>query len=208
MTESATTRTRTRRPTVGVRWLLLAVALAVIAGLVWLAVPRPEPVPDVLDRARVIDRAESWTDIGVPYNQLTYRDGYRMDCSGFVSMAWDLPENLTTWRIPQVAEPIEKRDLRPGDVLLDHTSDNRHVVIFEKWANARRTRYWGLECTGQEGVMGSVRRELPYPYRINAEHYRPYRYVGMDGYWKQTPEDHRQPVEGYDGSETELAATR
>lgn len=176
------------------------VALAVVVGLAltaWLAAPKP--APGALDRDDVIERAQSWTEIGVPYSQLDYRHGYRTDCSGFVSMAWNLPENLTTWRIPLVAERIDKDELAPGDVLLDHTSDNRHVVIFERWANASRTRYIGLECTGQQQVMGSLRRELPYPYRINAKHYKPWRYVSMDRYWEETPQSSWQPVDGYRG---------
>ena len=37
----------------------------------------------------MISRGQSWVDKKVPYDASgkTY-DGYRMDCSGFVSMAW------------------------------------------------------------------------------------------------------------------------
>lgn len=188
---------RRRVPIAGQR-LLVAILIALsVAAAIWIAAP--QMTGGGLDRTAVIERARTWTDIGVPYNQLTYKDGYRMDCSGFVSMAWNLPENLTTWRIPLVAEKISKEDLRAGDVLLDHTSDNRHMVIFEKWADEERTAYVGLECTGQEGVMGSVRRTLPYPYRINPDQYEPYRYTSMERYWQETPEANRQPVKGYEG---------
>lgn len=175
--------------------IVVGVLVALLAA--WLGNVQPAAGP--LDPDDVVARARTWTDLGVPYNQLTYKGGYRMDCSGFVSMAWDLPENLTTWRIPLVAERVKKDDLRAGDVLLDHTSDNRHVVIFERWANAEKTRYIGLECTGQEGVMGAVRRQLPFPYRINEAHYKPWRFTGMERYWDEVPRSAWQPVEGYEG---------
>ncbi len=142
----------------------------------------------------VLARARTWTDAGITYDQLGYHEGYRTDCSGFVSMAWALPENLTTWRIPLVAEPIEKEELRAGDVLVDATSDNRHCVIFERWADPTRTRYWALESSGRPDLHRAVRRVVPYPYEINAEHYVPYRYVGMSRYYDEVPKGDRQPV--------------
>lgn len=170
---------------------LVSVLVLVAAGARLLAPTGPDP----LDRSAVIARAMSWAEAEVAYDQLGHTDGYRTDCSGFVSMAWDLPENLTTWRIPLVAEKISKNELQAGDVLLDHTSDNRHVVIFEKWANWQRTRYWAIELSGNDEIMKTVRRVVPYPYLVNQEHYEPYRFVGMDGYWTEVPKSARQPVE-------------
>ena len=190
-------RERGRSQQLRARLLFAALALALVVGGWYLSQDRSAS----LDRTVVIERAESWTDQGVPYSQTKHRDGYRMDCSGFVSMAWDLPENLTTWRIPLVAEEIAKDDLKPGDVLLDYKSEDRHVVIFEKWANDERTAYWGLESSGHPDIEGAVRRMLPYPYLINTKYYRPYRYVGMDAYWDKVPGSDRQPVQGYDGKE-------
>jgi hypothetical protein len=156
---------------------------------------------DAFDRAAVIERAKTWTSVGVPYSQLGYKDGYRRDCSGFLSMAWNLPENLTTWRVPLVAKEIKKSELLPGDVLLDATSGagGRHVVIFEKWADSAKQKYWVLESTGQDGVERAIRRVVPYPYRVNKARYKPYRFVSMDGYWPRMPVGHLQPVEGYRG---------
>lgn len=152
-----------------------------------------------LDRKAAIQRAKTWTSARVKYSQKGYRDGYRRDCSGFVSMAWDLPENLVTWRIPLVAKRIGKKNLLPGDVLLDHRSNSKHVVMFERWANKSKTKIWVLESTGQDGVERAVRRVVPYPYRVNKAYYKPYRYVSMDNYYKRIPKRDRQPVEGYRG---------
>lgn len=130
-----------------------------------------------------------------------YRGGYRRDCSGFVSYAWDLPENLVTWRLPLVTKRIGKSQLRAGDILLNHRAGPgaRHVVMFEKWANKRKTRYYGLEQTGQSGVDRAIRRVLPYPYRFQKSMYKPYRYVGMSRYYAKIARSQRQPVRGYRG---------
>jgi hypothetical protein len=89
-----------------------------------------------ITRSEVIARAQSWVDEGVPYSQTTwYQDAngsYREDCSGFVSMAWNLPISRTTWTLPEVATEISKSALQPGD-MLDYTAD--HVILFAGWKN-------------------------------------------------------------------------
>lgn len=154
------------------------------------------------DRRLVIARAYRWARMGVPYSQVRHLDGYRTDCSGFVSMAWGVPENLTTWRIPFVAKRIGKSQLLPGDVLLDIVSPpgGRHVVMFVKWANARHTAYTDLEETGQRGVHRAILRTVPYPYRVNQHRYLPYRFVSMRGYWGHVTRSDWQPVAGYRGA--------
>src|SRR5687767_7568992 len=47
-------------------------------------------------RKRAIERGFGWLDAGVPYSQSKYRAGYRTDCSGFVSMCWELGTSYTT----------------------------------------------------------------------------------------------------------------
>lgn len=154
-----------------------------------------------LDRKKAISRAKKWAGKRIKYSQRRHAGGYRRDCSGLVSYAWDLPENLTTWRMPLVAKRISKRNLQPGDVLLDFKSGGggRHVVIFEKWANKKKTRYWAIEQTGQRGVRRAVRRVVPYPYRVNKRNYKPYRYVGMSKYYRVMKRRDLQPVSGYNG---------
>ena len=173
----------------------IALASSIALGTLGTAAPASAAVrsPKSFDRKDVIKRAKSWTKRRVPYSQVGYRNGYRRDCSGFLSMAWGLPENLVTWRVPTVAKRIPKRALKPGDVLLN-VRGSRHVVIFEKWANKRRTKYWVLEQTGQSGVDSAIRRKVPYPYRYQGSMYKPYRYVGMKGFYKAIPKGDRQPV--------------
>src|SRR5438105_14469861 len=47
-------------------------------------------------RRSALDRGLRWFDEKVPYSQSRSHDGYRTDCSGFVSMAWQLGTSYTT----------------------------------------------------------------------------------------------------------------
>src|SRR5689334_16974232 len=53
-----------------------------------------------VDQATVLARAQAWVDQNVAYTQTCGHDPggyYREDCSGFVSMAWELTLSLSTW---------------------------------------------------------------------------------------------------------------
>ncbi len=53
-------------------------------------------------RAEIIKRAKNWVAAKVPYSMNAYwSDGYRQDCSGYVSMAWKLPGNEWTGSLRQ-----------------------------------------------------------------------------------------------------------
>ncbi|MFJ9460015.1 hypothetical protein ACIRST_33715, partial [Kitasatospora sp. NPDC101447] len=92
-------------------------------------------------RSQALVRAQAWVDQRVPYsvNGLTapyswWSDSqtggrYRQDCSGFVSMAWELKESPTTGGLPSYSTAINRSDLQPGDIL--NSSD--HVVLFAGW---------------------------------------------------------------------------
>jgi hypothetical protein len=139
---------------------------------------------DVFERAlddragageRALERAESWVEAGVPYSMDATRDGYRTDCSGFVSMAWGLPESLTTVTLPEVCRPIAASELRAGDVLLNTAPGSAgHVVLFDRWANPQHTAYIGYEQS--PGV--TKHHVIPYPYFPGHGTFEPYRYVG------------------------------
>ncbi|MEU9043220.1 MULTISPECIES: peptidoglycan-binding protein [unclassified Kitasatospora] len=135
-----------------------------------------------LTRAQIIQRAQSWVDQRVPYSMSRYwSDGYRQDCSGFVSMAWGLGSSQTTWTLPDVAERIGKNDLRPGDVLIYNNPANpqagSHVTIFGGWTDSSRTKYVAYEQTSP----GTRKRSTPYAYWNNSGSYVPYRYTGPSG---------------------------
>ena len=94
----------------------------------------------------IIDRALTWVDAQVMYSQAPpYRDGWRRDCSGFVSMAWKLTNTkpgLVTWTLDNRSHPIGWKDLRPGDALL---VPHHHVMLFSGWMNKNHSRACVME---------------------------------------------------------------
>ncbi|RSS79927.1 hypothetical protein [Streptomyces sp. WAC06614] len=132
-----------------------------------------------ISRSTVIARARTWVDAQVPYSQSDYRDGYRTDCSGLVSMAWNLGTNAWTGNLDTYADRISKNELRKGDMLLFHNASNpvsgSHVVLFEAWTDSSMTSYIGIEQT----PPNAVRRVIPYAYFKNSSSYIPYRYKNI-----------------------------
>jgi len=132
----------------------------------------PPAMPGCIAGATIISRAQDWVNAKVPYNQGATYQGYREDCSGYVSMAWDLGgPGRTTETLPGVSHPIAKADLKEGDVLLDVAE---HVVLFGGWTNAAQTEYMAYEET--KPGEGTVKRATPYPYWYNTAAFKPYRY--------------------------------
>ncbi|MFD6323813.1 peptidoglycan-binding protein [Streptomyces sp. NPDC058442] len=133
-----------------------------------------------ISRTDIIERARKWVDRKVPYSVSAFwSDGYRQDCSGYVSMAWNLPGNEWTGSLGQYAERIGKDELQPGDVLLFHNASDpyggSHVVLFGGWTDGARTTYVAYEQT----PPNTLRRTTPYAYWNNSAGYVPYRYKGV-----------------------------
>lgn len=134
------------------------------------------------DRATIINRAKVWLDAQVPYSMSEYwSDGYRQDCSGYVSMAWNLGTNEWTGSLDKFATRITKEELLPGDMLLFHNPANpnkgSHVVLFGGWGDESRTYYIAYEQTKPT----TRRQATPYGYWDNSTKYLPYRFNGVPG---------------------------
>ncbi|MCH0558867.1 peptidoglycan-binding protein [Streptomyces sp. MUM 16J] len=131
-------------------------------------------------RTDIINRAKTWVAAQVPYSMYAYwPDGYRQDCSGYVSMAWGLPGNEWTGSLDQYGVKITKEELQPGDILLYHNPDDpergSHVVIFGGWTDYTHTYY-----TAYEQTPPRTRRQItPYAYWSHSGAYVPYRYKGV-----------------------------
>lgn len=90
---------------------------------------------------QIVARAKTWVDNKVPYNQGAYRDGYRTDCSGFASYAWQVkksngqPDNPDGIRLANdYGVNISFSSLQPGDIINNMRQGNSgHVVIFVRW---------------------------------------------------------------------------
>ncbi|MEU4462850.1 peptidoglycan-binding protein [Streptomyces sp. NPDC024017] len=157
------------------------------------AKPTAAPKPTAITRTEIINRAKTWVAAKVPYSMSAYwSDGYRQDCSGYVSMAWQLPGNEWTGSLAQYAEKISKEELQPGDILLFHNASDpengSHVTIFGGWTDEAHTHYTAYEQTRPH----TRRASTPYAYWNNSTRYVPYRYKGV------TPEE---PVPGKDGGQ-------
>jgi len=130
------------------------------------------PLIGCIARTDMINRAEVWVVNKVPYNQAGDYQGYREDCSGYVSMAWDSAKpGHTTFTMSEISKEITKADLQNGDCLL---CASEHVVLFGGWADASHTQYIAYEET--RPGEGTVKRVTPYPYWYNTGCFIPFRY--------------------------------
>ncbi|MGW7101023.1 peptidoglycan-binding protein [Streptomyces sp. NPDC054883] len=135
-----------------------------------------------IDRSTIINRAKVWLDEQVPYSMNDYWwDGYRQDCSGFVSMAWNLGTNEWTGSLDKFAKKITKEELLPGDMLLFHNpsdpNNGSHVTLFGGWVDETRTHYIAYEQTRPT----TRKLATPFGYWNNATKYLPYRFTGVTG---------------------------
>jgi len=125
-----------------------------------------------VERSGMTSRAQAWVNAHVPYNQGGTYNGYREDCSGYVSMCWDTSRpGYTTFSMPSIANKITHNELQPGDALLCVTE---HVVLFGGWADSGHTQYYGYEET--KPGTGTIKSVVPYPYWYNTACFQPYRY--------------------------------
>ncbi|MFV0135801.1 peptidoglycan-binding protein [Streptomyces sp. HMX87] len=154
-----------------------------------------------ITRTEIINRAKKWVAAKVPYSMTAYwSDGYRQDCSGYVSMAWSLPGNEWTGSLGTYADRISKEELQPGDILLFHnTSDphaGSHVVIFGGWTDHTHTSYTAYEQTRPH----TRKQTTPYAYWSNSSRYLPYRYKGVVSATPDTAGPQAAPSTRYPGA--------
>ncbi|GAA2459566.1 peptidoglycan-binding protein [Streptomyces mauvecolor] len=135
-----------------------------------------------ITRAEIINRAKTWVAASVPYNMEAYwTDGYRQDCSGYVSMAWNLGTNEWTGSLDEFAVRTTRDALQPGDILLFHNPSNpnkgSHVVIFGGWTDHTHNYYTAYEQTPPR----TRKQATPYAYWKNSAKYVPFRYKSVAG---------------------------
>jgi hypothetical protein len=148
---------------------VLAMAAAVLVAVSTTLISTLPAQAATISRAELIARAKTWLTANnggpVPYSQSRYwgSEGYRQDCSGYVSMAAKLgaPGQRTVELYDTYSTGISATDLRWGDIVVDPngTGTTRHVVIFDKWADPYKTAYWAYE---QRDVHGTSHRVVKY----------------------------------------------
>jgi len=97
-------------------------------------------------------RALTWVKDGVPYDNTKIHDGYRQDCSGYVSFAWSLSRSYTTDNWRSFAGNIKFDDMQPGDALNNpEKGDLGHVILFMGWVDRKAGTFVGFEENGYYG---------------------------------------------------------
>jgi hypothetical protein len=93
-------------------------------------------------RRTAIARGFTWLDANVPYSQSRNFKGYRTDCSGFVSMSWELGTSYTTATFSSgggASHSIgDYGNLRPADALVRRSGGSGHIVLFLGWNDAQK----------------------------------------------------------------------
>jgi hypothetical protein len=139
------------------------------------------------DRKAILRRASKWIESPVSYSLTEYQDGYRKDCSGFVSMAWGLGDSITTAQIPPrssstaYAEPIAWEDLQPGDAVSKNTTSQvlgmtvGHVRLYAGKNSIGRMCFWEQTYFPGVSYWSGTQTHTYSQWRLQLESYTPIR---------------------------------
>ena len=95
-------------------------------------------------RVTAMQRGFSWLDANVPYSQSRSYKGYRTDCSGFVSMAWNLGTSYNTASFMGGGAPVRQvawDQMMPADAF----GKRGHIMLFLGWNDAAHKNACVLE---------------------------------------------------------------
>eukprot|EP00940_MAST-03C_sp_MAST-3C-sp2_P001179 g1179.t1 len=128
--------------------------------------------PEPITRNEILKRGLTWINNRIRYSQRRYHfdpyvgQRYRTDCTGYVSMAWNIDQiGSTSWvRGIKDAGPDENKlfksiacsELLPGDALVN----NGHIVLFRKWSNKEAGQFYVWHESGS--TSGTV-QDLRHP---------------------------------------------
>ncbi|MFJ8623689.1 ricin-type beta-trefoil lectin domain protein [Kitasatospora sp. NPDC093550] len=134
-------------------------------------------------RDQVIARARHWVEQRVGYSQTQWWSDsatggpYRQDCSGFVSMAWQLADSRDTSGLLSVADRITWEQLQPGDAL-DTPDGGGHVILFAGWTDKAKGvfRYYSESGGSRPASLATVNRGADQIARHPTATYVPLRY--------------------------------
>ena len=154
-----------------------------------------------ITRSEVISRAQKWVG-KVTYGQTEWPEGYRTDCSGYVSYCWKTtdtngnPKSYFVNTFSEIVKAINKEELKPGDALTNGKPfPHGHIALFESWVNEDHTKYWGYELCKGEGCKDQTNYwRIDYPYWLSSpgcEDYSPVRYLNIvDSETFRVPDDY------------------
>lgn len=77
-----------------------------------------------------------------------------IDCSGFISRCWNLPEKQSTNSLPSLCKPLPSvTDLKPGDIM---NAEGGHVILFAKWLDPDKSSALFYEASPYSKVISST----------------------------------------------------
>lgn len=127
-------------------------------------------------RKKAITRGLAWFDKKVPYSQSKSFEGYRTDCSGFVSMCWELDSSLTTANLisnNSSSNLLGSYDeLLPGDALVRRVGGEGHTMLFLGWNDTKKASACVVEQRSTKlGMQFHVRTSS----ELKSDSYKPIR---------------------------------
>ena len=114
-------------------------------------------------RNDIIARARNWEVLKVPYGSFdeddsnNMYDGYKADCSGFISYTWQLPKpGLGTMQFVRdnYAYEVTIDELQPGDALNNVREEKKgHMVLFVSWFDINHTKFNAYDLNTYPGYV-------------------------------------------------------
>ena len=129
-------------------------------------------------REEILERGYSWVAENVPYStswdSKDLKDGYRRDCSGFISFAWQIEKSIyggaNTSTIIQFATVIELNELLPGDALVNSDPNKYgHAILFVEWIDLEFGTFIGLLFSSYAIGIGHPQylwRDIPQSFNL------------------------------------------
>ncbi len=72
-----------------------------------------------------------------------------VDCSGLVTVCWELPKKIRARDIPEIADLVDIKDIRQGDVF----AITSHVMLFKEFTDEERSRVRIIDSTRSTGKV-------------------------------------------------------
>ncbi|WP_044916047.1 hypothetical protein [Butyrivibrio sp. WCE2006] len=72
-----------------------------------------------------------------------------VDCSGLVTVCWELPKKIRARDIPEIADLIDIKDIRQGDVF----AISSHVMLFKEFINKDKCKVRIIDSTRSIGKV-------------------------------------------------------
>lgn len=123
-------------------------------------------------RRTALERGFKWLDDDVPYSQGRQHEGYRTDCSGFVSMCWDTGTSHTTSTYASGGGGTQALgswdDLVAGDALVKRG----HIMLFTGWSDDAHSSVCALEQSSTANDMQFRARSVS---SLRGQGYKPIR---------------------------------